>query len=166
MGEHAAITSKQWGVSREDQDALALESHRRLAAAYDRGFFDDLLTPYLGLTRDQNLRADTSLERLAALKPAFRPGGSVTAGNSSTLNDGASALLLMSEQALRASGATPLARYVSSASVGVDPRYMGVGPVPASRKALARAGWSPDSVDLVELNEAFAAQALACLRDL
>ncbi|MBJ6759731.1 thiolase family protein [Myxococcaceae bacterium JPH2] len=175
MGETAENVAEKWGISREAQDGFALASHRKAVAAREAGAFTrelvsvEVLQPKGVATKleaDEGPRADTSLERLAALKPAFRQGGSVTAGNSSTLNDGASALLLMSERGLRETGATPLARYVSSASVGVDPRYMGVGPVPATRKALARAGWSIDSVDLLELNEAFAAQALACIRDL
>ncbi|WP_224365209.1 thiolase family protein [Hyalangium versicolor] len=175
MGETAENVAKKWSISREAQDSFALASHRKAVAAQAAGLFANELVAVdapqpkgatVRVEADEGPRADTSLERLSSLKPAFRLGGSVTAGNSSTLNDGASALLLMSEQALRASGATPLARYVSSASVGVDPRYMGVGPVPASRKALARAGWNLDSVELVELNEAFSAQALACLRDL
>ncbi|AGC43320.1 acetyl-CoA acetyltransferase [Myxococcus stipitatus DSM 14675] len=175
MGETAENVARKWGIPREAQDGFALASHRKAVAAQATGaFLDELVavevTPPKGaLVRvevDEGPRADTSLEKLSALKPAFQSGGSVTAGNSSTLNDGASAVLLMSEKALRDTGARALARYVSSASVGVDPRYMGVGPVPATRKALARAGWSLDSVDLVELNEAFAAQALACLRDL
>ncbi|MBU8895301.1 thiolase family protein [Corallococcus sp. M34] len=175
MGETAENVAEKWGISREAQDDFALASHRKAVAARESGAFARELVAVevpqpkgapVKLEADEGPRADTSLERLAALKPAFRQGGSVTAGNSSTLNDGASALLLMSERGLRETGATPLARYVSSASVGVDPRYMGVGPVPATRKALARAGWSIDSVDLLELNEAFAAQALACIRDL
>ncbi|RJS22652.1 3-oxoadipyl-CoA thiolase [Corallococcus sp. H22C18031201] len=175
MGETAENVAEKWGISREAQDDFALASHRKAVAALESGAFARELVAVevpqpkgapVKLEADEGPRADTSLERLAALKPAFRQGGSVTAGNSSTLNDGASALLLMSERGLRETGATPLARYVSSASVGVDPRYMGVGPVPATRKALARAGWSIDSVDLLELNEAFAAQALACIRDL
>ncbi|WP_342379903.1 thiolase family protein [Myxococcus stipitatus] len=175
MGETAENVARKWGITREAQDGFALASHRKAVSAQATGAFSDervaveVAQPKGALARveaDEGPRADTSLEKLATLKPAFQSGGSVTAGNSSTLNDGASAVLLMSEKALRETGARPLARYVSSASVGVDPRYMGVGPVPATRKALARAGWSLDSVDLVELNEAFAAQALACLRDL
>ncbi|WP_338868653.1 thiolase family protein [Myxococcus stipitatus] len=175
MGETAENVAHKWGISREAQDGFALASHRKAVAAQTTGAFAQELValevpqpkgPPVRVEADEGPRAETSLEKLSTLKPAFRPDGSVTAGNSSTLNDGATALLLMSEKALRDTGARPMARYVSSASVGVDPRYMGVGPVPATRKALARAGWSLDSVDLVELNEAFAAQALACLRDL
>ncbi|QDF00073.1 thiolase family protein [Myxococcus xanthus] len=175
MGETAENVAEQYGISREAQDGFALASHRKAVAAQAAGCFANELVPVeapqgkgaaLRVDTDEGPRADTSLERLSTLKPAFRQGGSVTAGNASTLNDGASAVLLMSGKALRATGATPLARYVSSASAGVDPRYMGMGPVPASRKALERAGWAVDAVDLVELNEAFAAQALACIQEL
>ncbi|MFY1826541.1 thiolase family protein [Myxococcus fulvus] len=175
MGETAENVAEQWGIAREAQDGFALASHRKAVAAQSEGrFARELVAVEVPLAKgapvrvevDEGPRADTSLERLSGLKAAFRAGGSVTAGNSSTLNDGASAVLLMSEAALKASGATPLARFVSSASVGVDPRVMGMGPVGASRAALERAGWSVDSVDLVELNEAFAAQALACMREL
>ncbi|QSQ18756.1 thiolase family protein [Pyxidicoccus parkwayensis] len=175
MGETAENVAEKWSISREAQDRFALDSHRKAVAAHAAGAFTDELVAVevpqsKGATTrveaDEGPRADTTLERLSTLKPAFRQGGSVTAGNASSLNDGASALLLMSGKALQETGATPMARYVSSASVGVDPRYMGMGPVPASRKALARAGWHLDSVDLMELNEAFAAQALACIQDL
>ncbi|MCP3063308.1 thiolase family protein [Myxococcus sp. K38C18041901] len=175
MGETAENVAEQWGIAREAQDGFALASHRKAVAAQAEGRFARELVAVevpqakgapVRVEVDEGPRADTSLERLSGLKAAFRQGGSVTAGNSSTLNDGASAVLLMSEAALKASGATPLARFVSSASVGVDPRVMGMGPVGASRAALERAGWSLDSVDLVELNEAFAAQALACMREL
>jgi acetyl-CoA acetyltransferase family protein len=175
MGETAENVAAKWNVSREAQDAFALASHQKAVAAQAAGHFADELIPVeipqrkgapVRMEADEGPRADTSLDKLASLKPAFRQGGSVTAGNASSLNDGASAVLLMSERALWAAGATPLARYVSSASAGVDPRYMGIGPVPASRKALERAGWKPGALDLVELNEAFASQALASLRDL
>jgi acetyl-CoA acetyltransferase family protein len=115
---------------------------------------------------DEGPRADTNLEKLSALRPVFREGGTVTAGNSSSLNDGASAVLLMSERAAQEFGLKPLARLVSSGDAGVDPRYMGIGPVPASRKALKAAGWTAGQLDLVEINEAFASQSLACIRDL
>ncbi|WP_141324577.1 thiolase family protein [Myxococcus sp. AB025B] len=175
MGETAENVAEQWGIAREAQDGFALASHRKAVAAQAEGrFARELIAVDVPQAKgapvrvqvDEGPRADTSLERLSGLKAAFRAGGSVTAGNSSTLNDGASAVLLMSEAALKSSGATPLARFVSSASVGVDPRVMGMGPVGASRAALERAGWSVDCVDLVELNEAFAAQALACMREL
>jgi acetyl-CoA acetyltransferase family protein len=119
-----------------------------------------------GVTQDEGPREDTSLEKLATLKAAFRKGGTVTAGNASTLNDGAAAVLVMSERAVRELGVTPLARFVSSGSAGVDPRFMGMGPVPATQMALARAGWKVSDLDLVELNEAFAAQVLACVQEL
>jgi len=175
MGETAENVAEKWSVSRADQDAFALESHRRAVAAQQAGRFAAELVavevpqkkgPPLKVEADEGPRADTSLEKLAALKPAFRDGGTVTAGNSSTLNDGAAAVLVMSDQALKKSGRAPLARVVASGTAGVDPRLMGVGPVPASRRALAAAGWKAAELDLVELNEAFAAQGLACLRDL
>jgi len=175
MGETAENVAEKWGVSRADQDAFALESHRRAVAAQQAGRFAAELVavevpqrkgPPLEVKADEGPRADTSLEKLAALKPAFRDGGTVTAGNSSTLNDGAAAVLVMSDQALKKSGRVPLARVVASGTAGVDPRLMGVGPVPASRRALAAAGWKAAELELVELNEAFAAQGLACLRDL
>jgi len=175
MGETAENVAEKWSVSRADQDAFALESHRRAVAAQQAGRFAAELVPVevpqkkgppLKVEADEGPRADTSLEKLAALKPAFRDGGSVTAGNSSTLNDGAAAVLVMSDQALKKSGRAPLARVVASGTAGVDPRLMGVGPVPASRRALAAAGWRAAELELVELNEAFAAQGLACLRDL
>ncbi|MCP3102489.1 thiolase family protein [Myxococcus sp. K15C18031901] len=175
MGETAERVAKQWNVSRAEQDAHALASHQKAVAAHEAGRFAreivpvDVPLPKGGVERvafDEGPRADTSLERLAKLKPAFAKDGTVTPGNASTLNDGASAVLLMSEAALRATGATPLARFVSCASAGVDPRVMGIGPVPATREALERAKWSVDSVDLAELNEAFASQVLACLKEL
>ncbi|WP_223638401.1 thiolase family protein [Corallococcus sp. EGB] len=175
MGETAENVAARWGIAREAQDAFALASHQKAVAARAEGRFGRELVPVevpqrkgppLRVTEDEGPRSDTSLARLGTLRAAFREGGSVTAGNASTLNDGASAVLLMSERALKATGKTPLARFVSSASAGVDPRFMGVGPVPSTRKALERAGWTADALDLVELNEAFAAQALACMRDL
>jgi 3-oxoadipyl-CoA thiolase len=175
MGETAENVAAQWQVSREDQDAYAVESHRRAVAAQKAGAFAAELVPVelpakkgapTVVAVDEQPRADSTLEKLATLKPAFREGGTVTAGNSSSLNDGAAALVLMSERALKAWGGTPLARVVSSGSAGVDPRTMGIGPVPATRRALERAGWTTGQLDLVELNEAFAAQALACVREL
>ena len=175
MGETAENVAEQWKISRADQDAFALLSHRRALDAMRAGSFAAELIPVevaqkkgppLVVSTDEGPRADSTLEKLSALKPAFREGGSVTAGTSSTLNDGAAAVLLMSERAAKAHGKKALARYVSSATAGVDPRTMGIGPVPASRKALSRAGWTVEQLDLCELNEAFAAQALACVRDL
>jgi acetyl-CoA acyltransferase len=175
MGETAENVADRSGISREDQDTFALDSHRKAVAAQQALRFADeqvavLLPqkkgPALRFETDEGPRPDTSLEKLAALRPVFRPGGTVTAGNSSTLNDGASAVLLCSERALRTLDREPLARFVSAGTAGVDPRLMGLGPVPATQKALARAGWKSSELDLVELNEAFAAQALACMRDL
>ncbi len=175
MGETAENVAEQWTISRESQDAFALESHRRAVAAQAEGRFANELVmvelpqkkgPALVVSQDEGPRADSTLEKLATLKAAFREGGTVTAGNSSTLNDGASAVLLMSERLAKELKANPLARYVSSGTAGVSPRVMGVGPVPASKKALERAGWKTSELDLVELNEAFAAQSLACIKAL
>src|SRR4051812_126703 len=170
MGETAENVAEQWKISRADQDAFALASHQKAIASQKEGRFAAELTPVelpqkkgpaLVVSADEGPRADSTLEKLSTLKAAFRDGGTVTAGNSSTLNDGAAAVLLMSEKAL--AGRTPLARYVSSGTAGVNPRVMGVGPVAASKKALARAGWIAAQLDLIELNEAFAAQSLACV---
>jgi len=177
MGETAENVVERIGVSREDQDAFALESQRRWAAADAAGRFADELAPIdvpgaKGATtrvdRDEHPRPDTTPEQMAALKPAFRRDatGSVTAGNSSGINDGSAALLVTGEARARDLGLRPMARMLSSAVAGVDPATMGLGPVPASRLALARAGLSVDDMDLVELNEAFAAQALPCMREL
>jgi acetyl-CoA acetyltransferase family protein len=175
MGETAENVAEQWKISREEQDAFALTSHQKAVAAMQSGAFAAELVPVEVPTKkgpgavvsvDEQPRPDSTMEKLAALKPAFRQGGTVTAGNSSSLNDGASALVLMSEKAVAAWGRTPLARFVSSGTAGVSPRVMGIGPVPASRRALERAGWTVPQVDLVELNEAFAAQAIACMREL
>jgi 3-oxoadipyl-CoA thiolase len=175
MGETAENVAERYGVSREDQDAFALESHRRAVAATEDGRFDDELVTVevpqrkgapVTVHSDEGPRADTSLEKLATLRPAFREGGSVTAGNSSQLNDGAACLVVCSEERARELGREPLARVVATAPAGVDPGYMGVGPVPATRKALALAGLTVDDLDLVELNEAFAAQVLASIREL
>ena len=176
MGETAEIVAEQWGIAREAQDEFALESHRRAVAARDEGRFKDEIVPVevpqarskdaLVIDADEPPRPDTSLERLATLEPAFKKDGSVTAGNSSGINDGASSVLLASAEAVEANGWTPMARVVTSAVAGVEPRTMGVGPVYATRKALARAGLSIADVDLVELNEAFAAQSLVCIKEL
>ncbi len=173
MGETAENVAEQWKISRDDQDRFAVASHQKAVAAQKEGRFAAELVsvelaqkrgPAIVVAQDEQPRADSTLEKLATLKAAFRDGGTVTAGNSSSLNDGASAVVLMSERALK--GRQPLARFVSSATAGVDPRTMGIGPVPASQRALAKAGWSVDQLELIELNEAFAAQSLACLREL
>lgn len=174
MGITAEFLAQTQGISREEQDAFALESHRRAAAAQQRGEFEAEMIRVWGrdeagnrllVDRDQCVRPDASMEALAALKPAFMPGlGTVTAGNSSPLNDGAAALLIMSEERAEELGLKPLARVLATAVVGVDPAVMGTGPVPATEKALKRAGLKLADIDLVELNEAFAAQAIACMR--
>jgi 3-oxoadipyl-CoA thiolase len=166
MGETGENVAERWAVSREDQDAFALASQQRWAAAAEAGRFDDELVPVGDVTRDEHPRSDTSLEKLAALKPAFRKGGTVTAGNSSGLNDGAAALVIASEEKAKALGIEPLGVFLGSAVAGVDPRVMGVGPIPAVEKVLARAGVEVGSLDLVELNEAFASQSLAVIREL
>ena len=162
MGETGENVAERWGISREEQDAFALRSQQRWAGAD----FSDELVPAGELERDEHARPDTTAERLAALKPAFRAGGTVTAGNSSGLNDGAAALVVASEEKARELGAEPLGTFVASAVAGVDPRVMGIGPVPAVRKLLARAGIGVADLDLVELNEAFASQSLAVVREL
>jgi 3-oxoadipyl-CoA thiolase len=166
MGETGENVAEQFDVSREDQDAFALTSQRRHAEAAAARRFDDELVAVGELVADEHPRADTTLEKLAALKPAFREGGTVTAGNASGVNDGAAALVIASEEKARELGAEPLARFVAGAVAGVDPRIMGIGPVPAVRKALARAGLSVDDLDLVELNEAFASQSVYVIREL
>jgi 3-oxoadipyl-CoA thiolase len=177
MGETAENVAERYGIARTDQDQFAVESHRRAQAAWTSGAFDAEVVPVdvpspdkrgesTRFARDECPRADASVEKLARLAPVFREGGTVTAGNSSPLNDGASAVLVASERWVQAHGARPLARVVASAVAGVDPNLMGIGPVPATRAALARVGLRVGDVDLVELNEAFAAQALACLREL
>jgi 3-oxoadipyl-CoA thiolase len=166
MGETGENVAERWSVSREDQDAFALASQGRWAAAADAGRFDDELVTVGDVTRDEHPRPDTTLEKLAALKPAFRENGTVTAGNSSGLNDGAAALVIASEEKARELGVEPLGAFVGSAVAGVDPRVMGIGPVPAVRKLLARTGVEVSDLDLVELNEAFASQSLAVVREL
>jgi 3-oxoadipyl-CoA thiolase len=166
MGETGENVAELYGVSRIDQDSFALRSQQRWAAAQDAGRFDEELVPAGELTADEHPRRDTSAEKLAALKPAFRPGGTVTAGNSSGMNDGAAAVVLASEEKARELGIAPLGRFVASAVVGVDPRVMGIGPIPAVRKLLDRTGVSVAELDLVELNEAFASQSVAVIREL
>src|SRR5437588_752480 len=153
-------------VARMDQDAFALASHRRWAAAADAGRFDDELVAVGEVSRDEHPRPDTTLEKLVALEPAFRKNGTVTAGNSSGLNDGAAALVIASDEKARELGVEPLGAFVGSAVAGVDPRVMGIGPIPAVRKLLARTGVDVSQIDLVELNEAFASQSLAVVREL
>ena len=166
MGETGENVAAQWGVAREDQDAFALRSQRRWTAAAEAGRFDDELVPVGDVTRDEHPRPDTSAEKLASLRPAFRAGGTVTAGNSSGLNDGAAALVIASREKARELGVEPLGVFRGSAVAGVDPRVMGIGPIPAVRKLLERVGVAVDELDLVELNEAFASQSLAVVREL
>jgi 3-oxoadipyl-CoA thiolase len=164
MGETGENVAEREGVSREDQDAFALESQRRYAAAFADDRFREELVPAGELEQDEQPRPDSSPEKLAALKPAFREGGTVTAGNSSGINDGAAALVVASEEKAAELGAAPLGAFVGGAVAGVDPRVMGIGPIPAVRKLLERAGVAAADVDLVELNEAFASQSLAVIR--
>jgi acetyl-CoA acetyltransferase family protein len=175
MGETAENVAERWSVSRERQDAFALASHQRAIAAIERGAFDGQIVPVpvpqrkgdpVIVSRDEHPRADTTAEALAKLRPAFRDGGSATAGNSSGINDGASAVLLVEAGKARELGLRPLARVVSTAVAGVDPATMGAGPIPAVRKALARAGIAAGDLDLVELNEAFASQSVVCIDEL
>ncbi len=175
MGETAENVAGKYGVSRADQDAFALRSQQRAVAAQQSGRFDDEIIPVTipqkkgeptVVAIDEHPRADTTLEKLAALKPAFHKDGSVTAGNSAGINDGAAALVMMSQSRAQELGLRPRARIVASAVAGVDPAYMGLGPIPATRKVLQRAGLNISDMDLIELNEAFAAQALQCVREL
>jgi 3-oxoadipyl-CoA thiolase len=171
MGETAEEVAARLGISRARQDEFALRSHQLAAAARKNGHFDDELLPVerpdgVTVEHDECVREDTSLEKLARLKPAFRAGGTVTAGNASPMNDGAAGLLLVSEEALNELGLESLGRYVAGASAGVHPDVMGLGPVPATRKVLTRAGWDIGDLQEAELNEAFAAQALACVDQL
>ena len=175
MGETAENVAERYGIDREAQDRFALRSHQRAVAAGREGRFADEIVPVEVATdgaepttveTDEGPRPDTSLDQLARLRPAFREGGSVTAGNASTLNDGAACLVLASEARAAAMGARPLARIVATGVAGVDPAYMGMGPVPAIRRALAAAGLGLAEIDLIEINEAFAAQVLACVGEL
>jgi hypothetical protein len=175
MPETAENVAEEWRISREDQDAFAFRSQRRAAEAATAGLFAEEIVPVTiagkkgdatVVDRDEHPRPDTTLEALAKLKPIVKPNGSVTAGNSSGVNDGAGALLLASEDAVAKHGLTPLARVIASSAAGVLPRVMGIGPVPATRKVLEKCGLKLSQMDVIELNEAFAAQALAVLRDL
>ena len=177
MGETGENVAERYEISREDQDAFALRSHERACAARDEGRFADQIEPIPTpprrrgeaaetVSEDEGPREDTSLAKLAKLKPAFREGGTVTAGNSSTLNDGAACLVIGTEERARELGREPLARIVSIGVAGVDPAYMGIGPVPAIRRALDGAGLELGEIDLIEINEAFASQVLACAREL
>jgi acetyl-CoA C-acetyltransferase len=166
MGETGENVAERWGVSREDQDAFALRSQQRWAAAHEAGRFADEFVAVGDVTVDEHPRPQTTAEALAGLKPAFRAGGTVTAGNASGINDGAAALVLASEAKAQELGIEPLGAFVASAVAGVDPRVMGIGPVPAVRKLLDRVGIEPGELHLVELNEAFASQSLAVVREL
>jgi acetyl-CoA acetyltransferase family protein len=167
LGEGAEVLAEKYSLSRDAQDEFALGSHRKAAAAWEAGAFsaEVVVVPGAALEQDESIRADTTAEKLAGLKPAFRSGGTVTAGNSSPLNDGAAALLLMSERAWAAAGASPLARVAGRATSGVEPHLYGIGPVEAARAALRRAGIGFGDLAAVELNEAFAAQSLSCLAE-
>jgi len=175
MGETAENVAEKWKITRDEQDAFAVASQKKTGAALAAGAFDAELVAVpipqkkgepLSFDKDESPRPDVTLEALAKLPTVFRKNGSVTAGNSSPLNDGASAALVMSEEAVKATGVTPLARIVMHATAGVEPNFMGEGPIPAGKKALARASWTPKDLDLIELNEAFAAQSIACIRGL
>ena len=170
LGETAENVAGRYGVTRARQDEFALLSHQQAARAQAAGRLAEeiipVVTPGGTVTADEGIKPDLTLAELAAQKPAFRAGGTVTGGNSSPLNDGAACLLLMSERAAAAAGAEPIARYAGAAAAGVHPDYMGIGPVPAMTKALARAGWQADDLDLAEVNEAFAAQAVAVINEL
>ncbi len=167
LGEGAEILADRYAITRQAQDAFAVASHEKAAAAWEKGAFADEIVPVEGVAmgRDEAIRADTSLERLAGLRPSFRPNGTVTAGNASPLSDGAAALLLASEPAVAELGVEPLAQLVSSAVTAIEPQLYGLGPVAAARRALERAGIGWQDLAVVELNEAFAAQSLACLAE-
>ncbi len=166
LGETAENVAERYHIPREEQDRFAYESQMRTKAAVTRGAFAQETVPVGDVRADEHPRPDTTLEGLAKLKPAFKTGGTVTAGNSSGINDGAAALLLCEASTAKELGLKPIARIVSTAAAGVHPDYMGLGPIPSTRKALAHAGLQMDRIDLVEINEAFAAQSIACLRDL
>jgi acetyl-CoA C-acetyltransferase len=166
MGLTAENVAERWNVSREDMDAYAQRSQERAVAAQDSGFFDREVTPWNGVAKDDGPRRESTLERLSTLEPAFKPGGKVTAGNSCPLNDGAAAVVVMSEERARELGIRPRARIIASAVSGVEPEIMGVGPIEAVRRVLRRAGMTIEDVDVVELNEAFAAQVLPVSREL
>ena len=166
MGETGENVAERYGVSREQQDEFALRSQQRWAAADKAGLFAEELVEVDGVSRDEHPRPDTSLAKLAGLNPAFRDQGTVTAGNASGINDGAAALVVASEERAQALGAEPLGTFAGSAVAGVDPRVMGIGPVPAVRKLLERTGVDVADIDLVELNEAFASQSLVVIREL
>ena len=172
LGVTAENVAEELGITREAQDAFALGSQRKAAAAMDAGRFDDELVPVrvpqrrggpVVVDTDEHPRPDTSLEKLASLRPVFREGGTVTAGNASGLNDGAAAVLVMAAAEAERRGLRPMARYIASAVAGVEPHTMGLGPIPATRKVLDRAGLAVDDLDLIELNEAFASQSIACI---
>lgn len=166
MPQTAERVAQQWALTREELDVFALRSHQRAVDAIKNGRFSAEIIPVGDVSTDEGPRPDTSLERLAALRPVNGPGGLVTAGNSSSLNDGAAAVVVASERYVTEHGLPPRARVVAAASAGVRPEIMGIGPVPATRKVLARTGWAVDELDAIELNEAFASQSLACIRDL
>jgi acetyl-CoA C-acetyltransferase len=166
MGLTAENVAEQWDVSREDMDRFAQQSQERAVAAQESGFFEREITPWDGVAKDDGPRPDSTLDKLSQLEPAFKPGGKVTAGNSCPLNDGAAAVVVMSDARARDLGIVPLARIVASSVAGVAPEIMGVGPIEAVRKALHQAGMSIDDIEVVELNEAFAAQVLPVCREL
>jgi acetyl-CoA acetyltransferase family protein len=166
MGETGENVAVRWNVTREEQDAFAFESQQRWAAASERGAFAGELVPAGDLERDEHPRSETTLEKLGSLKPSFRADGTVTAGNASGINDGAAAVVVASEERARELGVEPLGAFAGSAVTGVDPAVMGIGPIPAVRKLLARTGIELGDIDLVELNEAFASQSVAVIREL
>lgn len=175
LGETAENVAKEYRISREEQDEFAVASHIKASAAIDKGRFNAEIVPFsvpqrkkdaIIVEQDEHVRRDTTIEALQQLKPAFKKDGTVTAGNSSGINDGASAILLMEKKTAERLGFKPLARYVTSATAGVDPSYMGIGPIPATRKALKRADLQASQLDLIEINEAFASQSIACIKEL
>lgn len=166
MPQTAERVAEKWGLTREELDAFGYASHQKALAAQAAGKFDPEILPIGDVTVDEGPRADTTPEKLAKLRTLHGPGSVITAGNSSSLNDGAAVTILVSDRYAEENGLNPRARVVAGASAGVPPEIMGIGPVPASQKALARVGWSVDDLDAVELNEAFASQSLACIRDL